>query len=274
MTALVRPAGAGTRRLDRVLVVALATLLAAMVTLYAAPTAGATTRTPLVGLFKLTAGSWNNGPHGTYFRMLQPGGKTYLANTSSTAHAKYTFLRPGTDGGLRTGVYQSAPKPAFASNGDARSGRITAPVKFYGIKFSTSTNKVDPQTGHTTAKPVIYRSGSTLSGDLRAFAAAWNRQNFNQGSPKPNGGRPGLTTPVTGTYNARTHGFTLTWRSKIVGGPFSNFTGEWHLAGTFVKASSARTAASSARTTGLASAAGLVGFGAFLGRRRRGVALA
>jgi hypothetical protein len=40
--------------------------------------------------------------------------------------------------------------------------------------------------------------------------------------------------PVTGTYNAKTHGFVLSWTSQVVGGPFNGFTGDWHLTGTFV----------------------------------------
>ena len=52
--------------------------------------------------------------------------------------------------------------------------------------------------------------------------------------PKPGGAKPGLTAAVTGTYNAKTHAFLLSWTSQVVGGPFNGFTGEWHLTGTFV----------------------------------------
>jgi hypothetical protein len=40
-----------------------------------------------------------------------------------------------------------------------------------------------------------------------------------------------LTRPVTGTYDAKTKTFTITWYSAIVGGPFNGFTGYWHLQG-------------------------------------------
>jgi hypothetical protein len=38
---------------------------------------------------------------------------------------------------------------------------------------------------------------------------------------------------VTGTYNADTKAYTLDWTSQIIGGPFNNFSGHWHLEGTF-----------------------------------------
>jgi hypothetical protein len=171
--------------------------------------------------------------------MIQPGSSatspTYLANANSrAADQTYTILNPGTAGGLETGAYQPDANPAFASNGDALSSSVIAPETFFGVKFSAATNKVDPQTGLTTTLPAIAANGSSLSGDLRAFSASWNDQFFNQGAPKPDATLPGLTKAVTGSYDSSTRAFTLTWRSLIVGGPFDGFTGEWHLAGTFV----------------------------------------
>jgi hypothetical protein len=72
-----------------------------------------------------------------------------------------------------------------------------------------------------------------LTGDVSAIAASWNNEFFNQGSPKPDGSAPGLTTPVTGTYDPDTGAFVLEWSSQIVGGPFNDFTGIWHLEGAF-----------------------------------------
>jgi hypothetical protein len=72
-----------------------------------------------------------------------------------------------------------------------------------------------------------------LSGQLQAFAAQWNKQSFNVGSPKPDGSFPGLTSPVTGTYNSDTKAYTLEWTSQIVGGAFNNFSAFWHFEGTF-----------------------------------------
>ena len=45
----------------------------------------------------------------------------------------------------------------------------------------------------------IRLEANTVSGDLSAFAAAWTNQQFNQGSPKPKGNRPGGTRRVTVT---------------------------------------------------------------------------
>jgi hypothetical protein len=70
-------------------------------------------------------------------------------------------------------------------------------------------------------------SGKRLSGRFAALTTEWNKQYFNQGAPKP-----GAKAPLaTGTYNARTKRFSLTWRSKVSGGPFNGFTGVWHLKG-------------------------------------------
>jgi hypothetical protein len=200
---------------------------------------------PLVGTFELTGGAEKAGVvTGSYFRMIEPGGKTstgpFLPNVSSSAVTKtYTLLSPGTDGGLMTGSYQAEPTPAFDGLGNSLAAQIIKPTAFFGIKFSVDTAPIDPQTGTAVPAPSIsVDSLGQLSGDLAAWGASWNRQEFNQGSPKPNGTKPGLTAGPTGSYNASTGAFTLSWTSQIVGGPFNSFTGEWHLAGTFVPAGS------------------------------------
>ena len=87
---------------------------------------------------------------------------------------------------------------------------------------------------HSNLRP--RRSLRKVESDRRSAprSASWNNEYFNQGSPKPNGTRPGLTTPVSGSYDAATNAFVLTWSSQVVGGPFNGFTGYWHLVGTFV----------------------------------------
>jgi hypothetical protein len=42
---------------------------------------------------------------------------------------------------------------------------------------------------------------------------------------------PSLTSPVTATYDAETGAFVLEWSRQIVGGPFNDFTGVWHMEG-------------------------------------------
>jgi archaellin len=191
----------------------------------------------LLGVFDLTAGSNPRGKvaSGTYFVMETPKGNAF-ANVSAGGNDDFTPLRPGKDGGLSTVVFQRAPTPAFAKSGSARADQIIEPTGFEGDNFSVDTNSTDVQTGATNPLPVIYDSDGTLSGQITAWDAQWNRQNFNQGSPKPGGGLPGATTVLSGTYDATTGAFTLTWKSLIVGGPFNGFIGLWHLVGHFVPA--------------------------------------
>jgi hypothetical protein len=194
--------------------------------------------TPLTGTLDLTAGkvvTVHGKPEytGTYFRMLEPGGTdVYFSNGSSTAKDHtYTLLRPGTHGGLELGKYQPAPSPAFSSHGFALAKRIVQPQSFESINFSISTAARDAQSGARVSAPSLILNGTKLTGNFSAWTAEWNKIYFNQGAPKPNGSYPGLTRPVTGTYNSKTHAFTITWYSEIVGGPFNDFTGFWHLQG-------------------------------------------
>ena len=192
----------------------------------------------LTGLFKIAAGTFDraSGADGSYVRLILPGGSAergpFFGNPSSKG-GTYTLLAPGTDGGLLTGSFQEPPAKPFSLTGDALANRIIAPTRFTGVLFSASTSAKDPQTGLNVPAPSIVNSNGTLSGQLRALSAAWNRAFFNQGSPKPDGASPGLTAPVKGTYDAASHAYTLDWSSAIVGGPFNGFTGVWHLEGTF-----------------------------------------
>lgn len=193
---------------------------------------------PLKGLFALTPGACADGKAtGSYFRMILPAGDAsgpYLSNGDSLCSDQtVTPLAPGTDGGLKSGEYQPQPANAFDGNGNAVSGSITQPVRFYGVGFATASNQTDPQTGQGTALPQLTASGSKLTGDLSAFGVTWNNQVFNQGSPKPGGGLPGKTIPISGTIDRSTGIFTLEWTSQIVGGPFNDFTGLWHLVGKY-----------------------------------------
>ena len=197
--------------------------------------------TRLVGVFKITAGAGaGSAAKGSYFRMIQPGGKVgsgpFVPNPSSRAsNNTYTLFKPGVDGGLSTVKFQPAPAHPFDKNGNALANRIVRPVGFAGKNFSVTTSAKDPQTRKAAKLPVITSDGKGhLAGAVSAFAAWWNNQKFNQGSPKPGGSKPGLTAGPTGTYNATTRAFTLNWSSAIVGGPFNGFTGQWHLQGTFV----------------------------------------
>lgn len=194
----------------------------------------------LVGLFEIRKGECG-GPGvsgGSYFRMYDPNGQPITNNDSPcSANKTFTPLVPGTDAGLSTTGYQPHPNPAFDTTGGGTNSKITQPQSFFGVKFSIATNQKDPQTNTNVIAPKITNDGGTLSGDLRAFAAAWSTTHFNQGSPKPDGTKPGGTTGPTGTYNAATGAYTLDWKSLIKSNegrsPFENFLGQWHLEGTF-----------------------------------------
>nr|WP_280271428.1 hypothetical protein [Nocardia wallacei] len=191
----------------------------------------------LDGLFALSPGVCANGAvTGSFFRMILPTGDAggpYLQNSDSRCSDQtVTPLSAGTDGGLIGGDYQPQPAAAFDASGNAQSGRVTTPVRFYGVDFATATNPTDPQTGTGTALPQIFADGGRLSGDLSSLGVTWNNQVFNQGAPKPGGGLPGKTSPVRGTIDEAGN-FVLEWTSQIVGGPFNNFTGLWHLAGQY-----------------------------------------
>ena len=240
-----------SRRTARIGATALAIVssVATVPMLLAAPRAAAqASGQALAGTFRITQGSCTGGQAaGSTFRMVVPSGGAggpYVSNNDSTcSDHTYTLLAPGTDGGLITGAYQSEPNPGFDGNGNSLAARITKPAIFYGVAFSTSTNQVDPQTKARVTAPSVAVDNGKLTGDLRAFAASWNHQEFNQGAPKPDGSKPGNTAAPTGTYNADTGAFTLNWASQIQGGPFNNFTGYWHLEGTFAPARGGASAA-------------------------------
>jgi hypothetical protein len=193
----------------------------------------------LVGTFKLAAGSCAGAiPTGTYFRMIFPGGTIaggkFFDNPDSTCTDRsYTLATPGVAGGVETTKYQANPTPAFSATGSALADSIIEPQSFTAINFSISTNPTDPTSGVALPAPAIKVKNGKLSGQVEAWTADWNNLSFNQGSPKPGGTLPGLTQAVSGTYNAKTHAFVLTWASSVVGGPFNGFTGYWHLQGVF-----------------------------------------
>ena len=213
-------------------------VVAGLIAALALGSASAVSAAPLQGTFKISPGANPPGTTGSYFRMIFPGGSAngaFIGNGSSTASDNtYTYLSPGTDGGFVTGGYQPEPSPAFDGLGNSLAARIIAPQGFFGLNFSADSAAIDPQTALAVPAPAISESGGVLSGDIRAWGASWNNNEFNQGAPKPDGSTPGVTAGPTGTYNPTTKAYTLDWLSLIVGGPFNGFTGKWHLAGTFV----------------------------------------
>lgn len=201
----------------------------------AEPSAG-----PLIGTFVIDPAVCSDAAaiSGSYFRMVQGGGTLvdgpFVANAdSSCTDQTYSALQPGT-AGLVTGEFQPQPAEPFDAGGNGLADAIVAPTKFFGVNFAVSTNEVDPASGASvTAPTIVLNADGTLSGELSAVSVAWNGQQFNQGSPKPDGSRPGLTTDLSGSFDPTTGRFVIEWVSQIVGGPFDGFSGVWHLEGTF-----------------------------------------
>ena len=198
----------------------------------------------LVGVFRIDPASCTTTDvTGSYFRMISAGGTTaagpFLPNGDSTCvDQSYTSLAPGTDAGLRTGRYQPQPDPPFDATGNGLADAIAPPTTFFAQKFAVSTNPTDPQSGDAVPAPKItVAKKGALTGRLQAVTVAYGGQQFNQGSPKPDGSATGGTSALTGTYNNKTGAYTIEWTSQIVGGTFDGFTGVWHLEGTFKKQS-------------------------------------
>lgn len=195
----------------------------------------------LEGTLAFTAGECEAGgvEAGSWFRMVEPEGDAtdgpFVLNPDSPCGDKtWTPLSPGTDGGLVIGGYQPLPDPAFDERNNAVVDILMQPQTFFAVDFSAATNETDPQTGEGVPPPTLDASDDgSLSGDLSAFAAAWNGEHFNQGAPKPGGDRPPGTQGPAGRYDAGAGTMSVEWTSLIVGGAFDGFTGVWHLEGTF-----------------------------------------
>ncbi|MFO7591105.1 MAG: hypothetical protein R6X23_09430 [Acidimicrobiia bacterium] len=162
--------------------------------------------TALVGVFEIDAVDCATAEvSGSYFRMIQAGGTAeagpFLPNGDSTCtDQSYTGLTAGTDGGLRTGEYQPQPDPPFDGAGNGLADAIFEPATFFALKFAVSTNEADPQSGTAVPAPKITASKKgALSGQLKAISVAYGGQEFNQGTPKPDGTIEGGTSALTGT---------------------------------------------------------------------------
>jgi hypothetical protein len=227
------------RRTGLLLVALAASAMVALLSSTGPAGANSRHRTPLVGTFRLRAGDCiGYNLSGSYFRLIFPNGNVstgrFFANPDSLCSNKtYTLLQSGRDGGLVTGLYQPGPKREFSPQGGALARAIISPLSFTEVNLSVATSRIDPQSGRRVPPPAIDERDGRLSGQVEAWSAYWNFLDLNQGSPKPGGRRPGLTRALSGSYDATTRSFTMTWTSAVVGGPFNGFTGYWHLVGTF-----------------------------------------
>lgn len=181
----------------------------------------------LTGAFTIDPGACSSAtsvPTGSYLQMLGGGGAIVKNSFGGCANFAYTPLKPGTKG-LVTGGYEPPPSAA-----------IVLPANFFGSDFKINTAPVDAQTKTAVPSPSIESNAGALSGNLEAIDVAYNGAFFNQGAPKPDGTYPGDTKALSGTI-ACDGSYTMQWQSQIVGGAFNNFTGVWHLTGTFIPSS-------------------------------------
>ncbi len=188
----------------------------------------------LSGLFAIDAGDCASGTvtSGSYFRMVNPGGTLdegpFVPNgDSSCSDQTWNALAAGTAGGLDTATVQAAPDPAFDETGNGLAADVIEPVVFFGVAFAAAIDGT---------APMLTATDGAISGDTSGWTAYYGNETFNQGAPKPDGSAPGLTMAPTGTIDSDTGTFVLEWSSQIVGGAFNDFTGVWHLEGTFTAA--------------------------------------
>jgi hypothetical protein len=196
----------------------------------------------LNGLFRLAAGQCTTAdarPTGSYLIVVSAAANKAARNPGGgCANADYTPLRPGADGGLRTGVFQLPPSPAFDAHRNSRSAAIITPVAFGAFRFGFATSPRDEQDAPTGAlaypAPAATVSGTTLNVDLRSLVVGY-------------AGGPGSTCAKSyglgcwdlgsksagGTYDAATHQFVIDWFAGESFTPKGDSI-EVHLAGTFV----------------------------------------
>lgn len=141
------------------------------------------------------------------------------------------LLVSGTDGGLISGAYQPDPPPTVHV-GDLTGARSLIDPDvflFFGFPTFVSTNEIDPVDGITRYPvPVIFDHGDgTITADLSSWDCQWGVVHFNQGAPKSSAGNPA----PSGTYEAQTGAYSLSWKSFVTEGAFKGSTGEWTLVG-------------------------------------------
>lgn len=191
------------------------------------------------------------------------GGSYFNMNAPLTVGKSITsgsIIKPGTDGGLIVGQYQSfvtdpdVPHPQGwqgDTNGDgllegsagagytalaSGGGAIITPFSFFGVSTSLGSNSVSYQSGMAALAPTAEISDCvgnicTLSLQNEALEVYWNGSVFDQGSRPDN---TGPFTIATGTYDMSDNSYSILWVSQIKQGPFNSIKGYWYLEGTFV----------------------------------------
>jgi hypothetical protein len=202
----------------------------------------ASASTTLVGTFRVQAGRCvepGAPPVGSYFVVGNAAmGKPVPTPQTACADKMFVPLTPGVDGGLETGRFQPDPVPTFSADGSSLANLIVTPVTFQGQKVGMATAGTDEQNAPLQAPvfpvPTATVDGSHLYVELQSLhftyggtaggtcATSYGQGCWDLGSKS-----------ATGTYDAKTHQYTLDW---FVGEAFSEAGDSIavHLAGTFV----------------------------------------
>jgi len=200
----------------------------------------------LIGLFKLAPGRCTTAsahPTGSYLIAISAAqGRAVRNPKAGCANPDYTPLRPGVDGGLITGRFQTQPDPAFDAHRNARADRIVTPTVFGHFRFGFATNSRDEQDAPSGAAaypaPVAIATGSTRKVDLSSLvvtnsggAGSTCAKSFGLGCWEVG------SKSASGTYDAATHHFVIDWFAGQSFTPKADSM-EVHLEGTFVPGSS------------------------------------
>jgi hypothetical protein len=205
------------------------------------PTTTGAVANSMIGTFSIVPGTCDgNPPTGSWVSLSLNGDISNKANPSSCDGGDYTLMTSGTQGGLKTGVFQPNPTPTFDANGNSLANAIVQPVSFLGSAFGIATmaqNEQDNPNGPAVfpVPTVILNSNDTLSANVSSVVVTYNG---NPNSTCASGDGDGCfavgSTDATGTYNPTTHAYTLAWQSTIHGNtPFTGAVASFHLAGTF-----------------------------------------
>lgn len=118
------------------------------------------------------------------------------------------------------GTYQGANSSNTATSLFGFQFGAFGPVTTFTAASANDATTGSPVSGGGPAPSgVVDTAAGTINMDMSSLFAYWNGNTFNQGGT------------ATGTYNAGTGAYDMTWTSLIHGGPFNNNTGYWHLTG-------------------------------------------
>ena len=148
------------------------------------------------------------------------GGSFGLGNPAPENCTQVTGFEPYdciTSGTITMGAYQQGT----ADVNSVVTGEVTS-FNFFDspVKIFTAASAPGAEANPTGAPSGTTDGGTgTITVDLNSWYMNWNGDYFRQGDI------------ATGTYDAVTGGFDISWSALIVGGPFNGRLGYWNLTG-------------------------------------------